>query len=75
MSDGMIYDRGVIFTLKDNSGNGGGTIQNNDGTMECYQAVSYYINSNYKTFEESITHASNIGPTKLPVLKFMGTEI
>lgn len=52
-SDGMKYDRGIAFDLTDFLDYG--TIENNDGTYECYESVSYLLNSNYKTLEGTLS--------------------
>ena len=48
-TDGMLYDRGLDFQLNYGSYDDG-IKKLNDGTMLCYQTVSYLLNNNYKTF-------------------------
>ncbi len=54
VEDGMIYDRGLDFQLNYGSYDDG-IKKLNDGTMLCYQEVSYLLNKNYKTFEGTLT--------------------
>ncbi len=49
MTDGIKYDRGIAFQLRD-SINWNGVKENNDGTLECFQSVSYKLNKEYKDF-------------------------
>ena len=56
-SDGMKYDRGIAFDLTDYIGYG--TIENNDGTFECYESISYLLNNNYKNFEGTLSFLGN----------------
>lgn len=51
--DGMIFDRGLDFKLNYGSYDGG-IKKLNDGTMLCYQEVTYLLNNNYKTFEGTL---------------------
>jgi len=51
--DGMIYDRGLNFQLNYGSYDGG-ILKLNDGTMMCYQEVSYLLNQNYKKFSGTL---------------------
>lgn len=49
--DGIIYDRGLLFTLHSTSGDDKAVKINNDGTLESFQNVEYLLNNQYKTFE------------------------
>lgn len=49
-TDGLYYDRGLDFQLN-YGGYDSGLKELNDGTLLCYQEVSYLINRNYETFE------------------------
>lgn len=70
MSDGMKYDRGIKFTLCDIKNEG--TRELNDGSLECYQNISYLFNSQYKTFEGIITTNSSSNRDKSAQIKFYG---
>ena len=50
-TDGIIYDRGVLFTLYSTAGNKEAVKIHNDGTIESFQTVEYLLNNQYKTFE------------------------
>lgn len=71
MTDGMKYDRGIQFYLRDSIYRGGGTIENNDGTLECYQEVSYLLNGAYKSFEGVVSAISSYNGGSA-VIKFYG---
>lgn len=74
-SDGIKYDRGIQFTLYDYTSGmwgDGGTIENNDGSMECYEKLSYLLNSNYKTFEGIIAFLGDEYDTGKSVIKIYG---
>jgi hypothetical protein len=49
----MIYDRGLNFQLNYGSYDDG-ILKLNDGTMLCYQEVSYLLNQNYKKFNGTL---------------------
>lgn len=51
--DGMVYDRGLNFQLNYGSYDDG-ILKLNDGTMLCYQEVSYLLNQNYKKFSGTL---------------------
>lgn len=55
MSDGLKFDRGMEFRLDDDTYESRGTIEHNDGTMECYHRISYLLNNQYNSFEGVIT--------------------
>ncbi len=67
MTDGMKYDRGLQFFLCDGSK---GTVEQNDGTLESGQDVSYLLNGSYKSFEGVISEKGNAKETAL--IKFYG---
>lgn len=69
MTDGMKYDRGIKFYLRDSIYSNGGTVENNDGTLECYQEVSYLLNGRYKSFEGVVSTNKGDGSA---VIKFYG---
>ncbi len=73
MTDGLTFDRGLMFSLNDCSEGGKvGTIVNNDGTMECSLFLSYLTNSNYKTFEGEISHFDDNYSYGSAIIKFYG---
>ena len=47
MTDEIKYNRGIHFTLYDGKN---GIKENNDGTKECYQEISYLLNGHYNDF-------------------------
>ena len=51
--DGMVYDRGLTFQLNYGSYDDG-ILMLNDGSMLCYQEVSYLLNKNYSKFAGTI---------------------
>ena len=70
-SDGMKYDRGIAFELNDFLDYG--TIENDDGTFECYERVSYLLNNNYKTLEGTLAFLGNENDDKASsVIKIYG---
>ncbi len=75
MSDGLKFNRGLIFTLYDYLGNTGGTVENKDGTFECTESVSYILNNNYTSFTGTISHKES-GNTRVgnSVVKIYGDE-
>lgn len=70
MSDGIKYDRGLLYYLYDHS-YFGGTIEDNEGNLECYQNYSYLLNSNYKTFEGVIADLDD-SENGSAIIKFYG---
>lgn len=74
-SDGIKYDRGIQFSLRDYTtgmwGNGG-TIINNDGSMECNESISYLLNKSYKTFDGTLTFLGDEYDSGQTVIKFWG---
>ncbi|MBQ3038536.1 MAG: hypothetical protein IJD30_05100, partial [Clostridia bacterium] len=51
--DEMLFDRGLSFQLSYGSYDDG-ILKMNDGTMLCYQEVSYLLNGNYKSFSGTL---------------------
>ncbi|MBQ3055466.1 MAG: NPCBM/NEW2 domain-containing protein [Oscillospiraceae bacterium] len=49
MTDGIKYDRGIYFYLENYYGREG-TRENNDGSLENFQSVSYLLNGKYESF-------------------------
>lgn len=68
MSDGIKYDRGIYFNIVPYIGEG--ATENNDGTLDCYQEVSYLLNSQYKTFDGIIAELN--GYRGIAQMKFYG---
>ena len=72
MTDGISFDRGLLFSLNDCSEGDVGTIINNDGTMDCSLSLSYLTNSKYKTFEGKISHFDDHFSYGEAIIKFYG---
>lgn len=74
-SDGIKYDRGIQFRLHDYTtgmwGNGG-TVVNNDGSMECNENISYLLNKSYKTFDGTLTFLGDEYKIGQAAIKFWG---
>lgn len=56
-TDGIIYDRGLHFTLYTTAAAEDAVKVSNDGTVQSYQNVEYLLNNQYKTFEGKIVCA------------------
>lgn len=61
-TDGMIYDRGLDFQLNYGSYDDGIKTLN-DGTMLCYQEITYLLNNNYKAFNGTLCTLEADEPT------------
>lgn len=69
MTDGIKYDRGIKFALYDEVYSNG-AIENNDGTIECYEYLSYLLNGNYTSFDGTLACWSD--NREVARLKFYG---
>lgn len=69
MSDDTKYDRGLSFKINDHLNYG--TLENNDGTLECSQQISFLLNGQYKTFDGIIADGP-VGGTGTAQIKFYG---
>lgn len=57
MTDKSKYDRGLKFFMRDFwiSDSRTGSVELDDGSIECAQTVSYLLNNNYKDFEGTVS--------------------
>ena len=69
-SDGKNQSRGMRFYLTDDRDNG--AKENEDGTWECYQNISYLLNGNYKTFEGAVSYVKEDISKLSSQIKFYG---
>lgn len=70
MTDGIKYDRGIKFTLSDDTYNG--AIENNDGTIECYEHISYLLNGNYTSFDGTLACWRSVYSNDIARIKIYG---